>query len=96
VGFSPDADRDMRRLYDYIAERGGEDRALGYISRIETACRSLDTLPERGTLRDNLLPGLRTIGFEQRVTIAFQVQVDRVTILRVLYGGRDIAKAFRK
>lgn len=52
-------------------------------------------LPERGTLRNDLRPGVRTIRFEQRVTIAFQVEANRVTILRVLYGGRDVSKAFQ-
>jgi toxin ParE1/3/4 len=96
VVFSPDAEQDVRRLHAYIAERSGEDRALAYISRIEKTCRSLDTLPERGTLRNDLRPGVRTIGFERRVTIAFQVDVSRVVILRILYGGRDVGKAFRK
>jgi len=29
------------------------------------------------------------------VTIAFHVTDDRVTIVRVLYGGRDLNRAFR-
>jgi len=40
--------------------------------------------------RDNLRPGLRVIGFERRVTIAFHITSDRITIDRVLYGGRDL------
>jgi len=95
VVFSPEAERDIYRLYAYIAERSGDVRAIGYIGRIEAACRGLDTLPERGVLRNDLRPGVRTIGFEHRVTIAFQVEAVRVTILRILYGGRDIARAFR-
>lgn len=40
--------------------------------------------------RDDLFPGLRVVGFERRVTIAFHVGADTVTFLRILYGGRDI------
>jgi len=29
--------------------------------------------------RDDLLPGLRIVGFERRVTLAFHVDADRVT-----------------
>jgi toxin ParE1/3/4 len=45
---------------------------------------------ERGTRRDDLQPGLRIVGFERRVTIAFHVEPGTVTIDRVLYGGRDV------
>lgn len=96
VVFSPKAQLDLRRLYDYIAERDGHDRAFGYITRIEAACRKLDTLPMRGSSHDEIRPGLRLVGFERRVSIAFEVEPKTVTILRVLYGGRDLGKAFRK
>ena len=33
---------------------------------------------------------LRVFGIERRVTIAFKVYDDRVAIIRVLYGGRNI------
>jgi toxin ParE1/3/4 len=45
-----------------------------YIDRIEVACLALETFPERATRRDNIRPGLRTIGFERRATILFQVR----------------------
>jgi toxin ParE1/3/4 len=34
---------------------------------------ALEHFPERGTKRDDILKGLRTIGFERRVTIGFRV-----------------------
>lgn len=60
---------------------------MGYLERIEAYCRTLSAFPERGTLRDDLRPGLRLVGFEKRVTIAFRVMPGRVMIYRVLYGG---------
>jgi toxin ParE1/3/4 len=51
--------------------------------------------PERGRRRDDLRPGLRIIGFGRRVTIAFHVTGDRITIDRVLYGGRDLTQVLR-
>ena len=50
--------------------------------------------PQRGTLRDDLAPGLRVIGFDRRVTIAFHTGPDKVTIDRILYAGRDLASLF--
>jgi len=50
--------------------------------------------PNRGAGRDDLRPGLRILGFERRTVIALQVTADTVTILRILYGGRDIEAVF--
>jgi toxin ParE1/3/4 len=49
----------------------------------------------RGRKRDDLLPGLRTIGFERRVTVAFVVSADAVLIEGIFYGGRDFEAALR-
>ena len=41
--------------------------------------------------RDDLLPGLRTVALERRLLIALTVTDTVVTILRVLYAGRDLS-----
>jgi toxin ParE1/3/4 len=94
VVFSPEAQMDLLDLYDYIAPRGGETRALGYVERIQASCVSLGLSPERGTRRDDIRPGLRVTGFERRVTIAFHIGDDHVVIDRILYGGRDLEGSF--
>lgn len=90
VVFSPEARDDLLRLYSYIAARSDAERAIGYIERIEGFCQGLSTFPERGMPRDDLFPGLRIVGFERRVTIAFHIDPGMVTIDRILYGGRDL------
>jgi toxin ParE1/3/4 len=57
-------------------------------------CNALNSMPERGTRREDLRPGLRVTGFEHRVLIAFQVRPESVAILRLLYGGRSVELAF--
>jgi toxin ParE1/3/4 len=94
VVFTPEAKNDLLELYDYIADHSSSTRALRYLSRIEKTCMSLQTLPERGTRRDDLRPGLRVMGFERRVLIAFRVSPGAVAILRILYGGRSVDLAF--
>jgi toxin ParE1/3/4 len=51
----------------------------------------LETFPERGTRRDDLLPGLRITGYRKSVTIAFRVSPDDGvdSIIGVFYGGQD-------
>lgn len=94
IEFSPEALGDLIDLYDYIAARDGAERAIGYIDRIEECCRSLSVFPHRGARRDDLRPGLRILGFERRVVIALHITDNTVTILRILYGGRDVETAF--
>ena len=50
--------------------------------------------PDRGNRRDDLRPGLRILGYERRAVIAFQITANSVTILRILYGGRDLETVF--
>jgi toxin ParE1/3/4 len=69
---------------------------MGYIERIESYCLGLDLGGERGTRRDDIRPGLRIVGFERRVTIAFHVDRRTVTINRIVYAGRDVEGALRK
>lgn len=96
VTFAPMARVDLTELIEYLEERFGAAPALGFIDRIEEFCLGLGSMPERGTAHFDLRPGLRTVGFERRVTIAFRVKGDSVAILRILYGGRSLEKAFRR
>ncbi|MBV8848482.1 MAG: type II toxin-antitoxin system RelE/ParE family toxin [Methylobacteriaceae bacterium] len=90
VLFSDAAQIDLDNLFEWLAERAGvEIRARLYpANQTEMYCAA--ALPERGTRRDEILPGLRTIGFERRVTIAFMVEDGNVIILAVAYGGRQL------
>ena len=90
VVFAPEALDDLRDLYDVIADASLPERALAYVEALRRHCLGLAEFPERGTRRDAIRPGLRTLGYRRRVTIAFQVTGSTVTILRLLYAGRDL------
>jgi toxin ParE1/3/4 len=70
--------------------------AIGYIRRIQEACARLATFPERGGRRDDIQPGLRVVGFERGVAIAFRVLKTRVEIVSSAYGRRDFEPELRK
>jgi toxin ParE1/3/4 len=89
VIFRPLARGDLLDLDDYITAQSGTFVSTNYVDRLTIACLSLSIFPERGTRRDDLKPGLRTIGFERRATIAFRVLDHHVEILRIFHGGRD-------
>lgn len=93
VVLAPEAIDDLGALFDWIASAAGEVVARGYIDRIERYCFNFDMAGERGLARDDIRPGLRIIGFERRITLAFSVGPETVTILRVFYGGQDWTSA---
>lgn len=90
VRFLAEAIDDLDALYSYIAKQSSFEIADGYLARIERLCFSLQSFPQRGTAVAGDVAGLRTMGFERRATILFRVGEERVEILRILYGGRDI------
>ena len=89
VVFSPEAMAELEGLYDWIAEAASPAVATRFVGRIERFCSGLGIASERGTRRDDVRRGLRIVGFERRLTIAFAVEPERVVILRLFYRGRD-------
>ena len=94
VEFTRRAQADLHGLFDYLADRFSFTNAQRYVEQIEKTCSSLCTMPNRGTERSDLRPGLRSMGFRRRITIAFRIKGDSVSILRILYGGRSTETAF--
>ena len=90
VVFAPEALTDLLSLYDHLADAASPVRALAYVEQVQAYCLGFAAFPERGTRRDDLRPGLRTIGYQRCVTIAFHVATGTVVIDRILYGGRDL------
>jgi len=81
-------------LYDWISDAASPATALAYIERLENYISRFDVASARGTSRDDIRPGLRTIGFERRLTIAFTLNDADVTIQRIFYAGRNWTGAF--
>jgi toxin ParE1/3/4 len=94
VIFRPSAENDLVRLYDYIAAQGGDSIAGQYIDRIEAACLSLSAFPQGGVPRDDIRRGLRTLAFERRALIVYDIRGRTVRILYILAGGRDLDRIF--
>ncbi|WP_343713490.1 type II toxin-antitoxin system RelE/ParE family toxin [Inquilinus sp.] len=95
VSFSTRSVEQLEALNLYIAEEAGRDRADHYVDAITDYCENLETFPHRGRRRDDIQSGLRLLGFRRRVTIAFTIEDEIVTILGVFYGGQDIEAALQ-
>lgn len=85
VVFSPEAQGDLKALYDSIASTASEEVAMAYLARFNAYLAGFDL----ASIRPDIRPGLRIIGFERRITIAFSVEEREVTIQRIIYGGQD-------
>lgn len=92
--FAPEALEQLEALEAYIAQSASPHRAAEFLDAILDHCEKLRTFPQRGTKRDDLRPGLRTLGFRRRVTILFGVTRDTITIFGIYYGGRNYEADF--
>ncbi|WP_313618113.1 type II toxin-antitoxin system RelE/ParE family toxin [Agrobacterium sp.] len=90
VRLSPEAQTDIVRIHARIVEKSGSPvTADRYIDRISVFLSSLNVFPERGTVREEVRPGLRIIGFEHSASVAFVVEDDDVVVLRILAKGQE-------
>jgi plasmid stabilization system protein ParE len=95
VVFTPEVEHQLVELYRYVAAAGSAEVAARYTEEIVAYCEELAAFPHRGSVRDDIRPGLRTIGFKRRVVIAFALLGQTLVIIGVYYGGRDYEAALR-
>lgn len=95
IAFAREAKTQLGALYDYIAAAASPEIAQRYTDAIVEKCQSLNSFPKRGSRRDDLQPGVRTLDFRRRVTIAYLVEPGEVTILGIFYAGQDFEALLR-
>lgn len=94
VRLSPEAETDLVHIHAYAERRSASTvTADRYIERIGGFLSSFDVFPERGTVQDEIRPGLRVVGFERHVSVAFVVEEHDVVILRILAGGQEFSSS---
>ena len=104
VEFADAAERDLELIFDHLAEayRGfGEapDQAFEQAARrvraiVATADR-LALAPHRGTVHDDLAPGIRHVTLD-RAVYYFRVADDgSVRVIAVFFGGQDHQRRMR-
>ncbi len=99
IEFSAESERDFELIFEHLfesyvdfGENTGEalERAARRIMDIRKAAERLATFPIRGTLRDDVLPGVRYLAID-RATYWFDVDeaAGRVRVLAIFFGGQD-------
>lgn len=90
IRLTDEAELDLARIYRFVRQKSASSAvARNYVARIKTFMDGFETYPERGSIRDHVRPGLRIVGFERRVSVAFVVEPAEVVILRILYAGQQ-------
>lgn len=97
VTLTPMAQRDLREIFRYIAfDLQSVQNASAQLDRLEKAIASLDQMPERFRVYDK--PKWRERNLRMMPVDKYLVfyipdyDSKTVTVLRILYGGRDIDK----
>lgn len=93
---TPEARDQLNNIYDHIAAAASDDIALRFTDGILDYIAKLTDFPKRGTMRDDLRPGLRTLSWRRRVTIAFAVEKHAVVVIGIFYAGRDYEALLRE
>ncbi|MDD2980908.1 MAG: type II toxin-antitoxin system RelE/ParE family toxin [Hespellia sp.] len=101
IEISAQADNDLRNVYEYIAyELQSPENASGQLDRLEESILSLDQMPERFRAYEKEpwhSRGLRIMPVDNYCVLYIpDVEKVVVTIIRVMYGGRDIDMQLQK
>lgn len=101
IEISAQADNDLRNVYEYIAyELQSPENASGQLDRLEESILSLDQMPERFRAYEKEpwhSRGLRLMPVDNYCVLYIpDVEKSVVTIIRVMYGGRDIDMQLQK
>ena len=99
-------DRDLEAIFDFLTQSYiafGEskseaiDHAAARIEGIQDAMEALAKTPHIGTLRPDLLPGVRAVAQDRAI---FDFETDdaarRVLILAIFFGGQDHRRTMLK
>ena len=99
VILTPEAIEDILEIYSYILEQDGERQAEAILNRLKKAAYSLDKLPLRGKLPEELVPfGNRKIREVQETPwrVFYRPEEKEIFVLRVLDGRRAIREILEK
>lgn len=71
IRFHPLVARDLDAIARWILDYAGPDVAARKLAEIEAAIATLGDTPHKGSLRDEIAPGLRAIPAGRKAVIAF-------------------------
>lgn len=100
VMLTPQAQSDLREIFKYIAvDLQSVQNATGQLDRLEKAIASLDQMPERYRVYDKPKwreRNLRIMPVDNYLVFYIpNHSSETVTVIRIMYGGRDIDRQLK-
>lgn len=91
VRFHPAVSNDLLGIARSMLPHAGRTTTTRIVSELRDAARSLQDAPHRGSLRHEIIPGLRAIPAARRGVVAFTVDdtTRDVFVHIIVYGGAD-------
>lgn len=90
---SQEADFDLEEIFEYSYSEFGLNQAINYLGEIDDVFIKIIKTPEIGRTRDEIKQGLYSMPIGKHV-VFYRILIDHVSIVRVLYGGRDLPRNF--
>lgn len=96
--FHPRVADDLRIIAGLLRDYAGSAVARRILAEIEADVLRLAETPHKGSVRDDIAPGLRAIPAGRRAVVAFTVddRAREVRVLTVTYGGADWVARVRR
>ena len=91
---SDEVDSDLDQIFDYTEKTYGFEQAVTYVSDFDITFERIIQYPESGRERPEIRQGLRSIAIAEHI-VFYRVLDDRIRIVRILHGSRDLPKYFK-
>jgi toxin ParE1/3/4 len=92
ISFTPEAERQLNEIDDWIATAANAVIARHFASTILEHIDGIVTFPLAGRARDDVRPGMRTTTFKKRTVVAYLIDETLaetvITVLGVFHGGQ--------
>jgi toxin ParE1/3/4 len=82
---------DLREIGDFIAQ-DDPARALAFVRALRARCADAAARPLAFPARGDIAPGVRQAPLHGRHRILFRALPDRLRVLRVVHGARDLGR----
>lgn len=94
VYLTPEAERQLHQIDDWIAEHATADLARDFVSAILGHIEGIVAFPFAGRARDDIRPGMRTTTFRKRTLVVYEIAqsspgLTTINVLGVFHGGQD-------
>lgn len=88
---SEETKADIDEIYEFGKDKFGHDQAIKYLIGLEEHFDKLSADYHIGRMRNDIKKGLYSLPYISHI-IFYRILKDKIRIVRVLYGGRDLIR----